>query len=161
MHSDLTIRRAGVPDLQALGRLGALLMRTHHEFDSRRFLAPGDHADQGYAAFLETQLGDPDAIVLVAEREGDLLGYVFAAIEPLSWKELRDRAGYIHDIVVDARGRRTGVATALIEAAITWMAERDIPRVVLQTADANADAQRLFANLGFRRTMVEMTREIG
>jgi hypothetical protein len=32
---------------------------------------------------------------------------------------------------------------------------------VLHTAAGNADAQALFARLGFRRTMVEMTRETG
>jgi RimJ/RimL family protein N-acetyltransferase len=32
--------------------------------------------------------------------------------------------------------------------------------VMLMTAEQNPAAQRLFARLGFRRTMVEMTREI-
>jgi ribosomal protein S18 acetylase RimI-like enzyme len=32
--------------------------------------------------------------------------------------------------------------------------------VVLWTAEQNRDAQRLFERLGFRRTMVEMTREL-
>jgi RimJ/RimL family protein N-acetyltransferase len=32
--------------------------------------------------------------------------------------------------------------------------------VVLSTAVQNEPAQRLFANLGFRRTMIEMTREL-
>jgi hypothetical protein len=31
---------------------------------------------------------------------------------------------------------------------------------VLCTADRNEGAQRLFASLGFRRTMIEMTREL-
>jgi len=32
--------------------------------------------------------------------------------------------------------------------------------VVLSTAERNAPAQRLFASAGFRRTMIEMTREL-
>jgi RimJ/RimL family protein N-acetyltransferase len=35
-----------------------------------------------------------------------------------------------------------------------------MPRVVLWTADRNTDALRVFERLGFRRTMVEMTREL-
>jgi hypothetical protein len=31
---------------------------------------------------------------------------------------------------------------------------------VLQTAEKNAGAQRLFASAGFRTTMLEMTREV-
>jgi hypothetical protein len=34
------------------------------------------------------------------------------------------------------------------------------PRVMLWTAEQNDSAQRLFARLGFRRTMIEMTREL-
>jgi len=34
------------------------------------------------------------------------------------------------------------------------------PRVVLWTAEKNDPAQRLFTRLGFRRTMIEMTREL-
>ena len=43
---DVLIRRAERRDLQALGRLGASLMRTHYAFDERRFLSPVFPADQ-------------------------------------------------------------------------------------------------------------------
>ena len=44
---------------------------------------------------------------------------------------------------------------------LAWMRTRGVPRVVLHTADPNAEAQRLFQRLGFRPTMIEMTRELG
>jgi ribosomal protein S18 acetylase RimI-like enzyme len=158
---DVTIRRATRLDLPALGRMGALLMRTHYGFDQQRFLAPGDNAEDGYAWFLGEQLkDDTNAVVLVADRQSDVIGYIYAALEPISWKELRDACGFIHDIVVEERGRRSGVATVLMEAAMAWLKERGAPRVVLGTADQNVAAQRLFARLGFRRTMIEMTREL-
>jgi ribosomal protein S18 acetylase RimI-like enzyme len=47
-----------------------------------------------------------------------------------------------------------------MEAAIEWLRDRGAPRVVLGTAQRNEAAQRLFERLGFRRTMIEMTREI-
>jgi GNAT superfamily N-acetyltransferase len=85
---------------------------------------------------------------------------VYAGLEPQSWKELREACGFIHDVVVDERGRRGGVATALIEAAAAWLREQGAPRVILWTAQPNDAAQRLFERVGFRRTMVEMTREL-
>lgn len=123
-------------------------------------MAPGSHPEEGYAWFLGTQLREDDVVVFVAEREAQIVGYVYAALEPQSWKELREACGYIHDVVVGESGRRSGVATALMEAAINWLRERGAPRVVLGTAQANDGAQRLFERLGFRRTMVEMTREL-
>jgi ribosomal protein S18 acetylase RimI-like enzyme len=160
MVDDIAIRRATKNDLPILGQLGALLVRVHHEFDDLRFMMPEGDLESGYAWFLGTQLRSDDVAVFVAEREGTVVGYVYAAIEPQSWKELRDECGFIHDVAVVEAGRRTGVATALIEAAIQWLRERGMPRVVLGTAERNQGAQRLFASLGFRRTMVEMTREI-
>ena len=41
-----------------------------------------------------------------------------------------------------------------------WFRSVGAPRVVLWTADKNQGAQRLFTRLGFRRTMIEMTREL-
>ncbi len=157
--SGITIRRAARTDLDALGKLGALLLRTHYEFDRQRFMAPGDQTEQGYGWFLGTQLKEDDAAVLVAERDGEVVGYVYASLEPASWKELREPAGFIHDVAVDERGRRGGVATALVGAAVEWLRSRGAPRVVLWTAERNDAAQRLFAGLGFRRTMIEMTLE--
>jgi GNAT superfamily N-acetyltransferase len=156
----ITIRRATAADLPSLGRLGALLMRTHYEFDPQRFMAAGTDAADGYAWFLGRQLKDDDVVIFVAEHDGQVIGYVYAALEPISWKELRDACGFVHDIVVDESNRRAGTATALMEAAIAWLREHGAPRVILGTADKNERAQRLFAKLGFRRTMIEMTLEL-
>lgn len=156
----MNIRLAERRDAEALGRLGAMLMRTHYAFDSRRFLAPMAGSERGYAAFLAGVLDSPDACVFVAEEEGRVIGYVFAALEPLSWKELRGPAGFIHDVAVVEEARRSGVATQLIGAAVDWLRGRGAPRVLLQSAAANAGAQRLFHRLGFRDTMIEMTMEL-
>jgi ribosomal protein S18 acetylase RimI-like enzyme len=154
------VRAATKDDLQVLGRLGASLMRAHYAYDRQRFMAPGARPDVGYARFLGSQLDRPDVAIFVAEKEGGIVGYVYAGIEPVSWKELRDESGYVHDLVVDEGFRGHGVGTALMEAALAWMTERGLPRVVLSTAQPNDVAQRLFERLGFRRTMVEMTREL-
>lgn len=157
---DIVIRRATESDLPTLGRLGALLLRTHYAFDRQRFMAPGPNPEEGYAWFLGSQFNEGDVIVFVADRAGSIVGYVYAGLEPQSWKELREPAGFIHDVAVEESSRRTGVAAALVEAAMEWLRARGAPRVVLWTAEQNAGALRLFSRLGFRRTMIEMTREL-
>lgn len=156
----IVIRLANESDAPSLGRLGALLLEIHYGFDQKRFMAPHPHSADGYAWFLRSQLMDRDAVVFVAERAGAVIGYVYAGIEPTSWKELRDMAGFIHDVVVEDSSRRLGVASLLIEAAIEWLREHGAPRVMLWTAERNSGAQNLFSALGFRRTMIEMTREL-
>lgn len=147
-------------DLPELGRLGALLMRTHHDFDPDRFIAPGDDPEGGYAWFLGTQLGRDDSRVLVARQGDDVVGYLLAALEPHSWKELRDAAGFIHDLAVAEHARGQGIGHALMDAGIAWLRAQGAPRVVLWTAAANEGAARMFTSQGFRRTMIEMTKEL-
>jgi ribosomal protein S18 acetylase RimI-like enzyme len=157
---DMNIRLAERRDLRAVGRLGAMLMQTHYAFDPQRFLAAGEGAARGYASFLGSVLDSPDACIFVAEEAGEVTGYVYAALEPLSWKELRGPAGFIHDVAVRDEVRRSGVATQLLQAAVEWLRERGAPRVILWTAAPNAAAQNLFRRLGFRDTMIEMTLEL-
>lgn len=156
----MIIRDAEKRDLEALGRLGAMLVRTHYAFDRDRFLAPFPGTERGYASFLGGMMESPDDHVFVAEIDGVIVGYVFAALEPLNWKELRGPAGFIHDIAVDEPARRQSVGRALMNAAIDWLRERGAPRVILWTAAPNHIAHDLFASLGFRDTMIEMTMEL-
>jgi ribosomal protein S18 acetylase RimI-like enzyme len=156
----VAIRPATPADLPALGRLGALLVRTHHQLDAARFIPATARTEQGYASYLGSQLREPTAVVLVAERDGGVLGYAYAAIEGHDYMALRGPAGVLHDIVVDPGHRREGVGRMLLDAAVAWLDARGAPRVVLSTAAGNEAAQRLFASAGFRRTMLEMTREL-
>ena len=158
--SDVVIRRASARDLAELGELGAALMRTHYAFDPLRFLEPGTGDSGGYSSFLASQLDEDGAAVFVAERQRRIVGYVYSAIEPLSWKDLRDECGFIHDLVVSEAARGGGIGEALLDAAVEWLREQGMPRVVLGTAAQNDRAQRLFERRGFRPTMIEMTLEL-
>ena len=83
----INIRRAERRDLEAVGSLGAMLMQTHYAFDPQRFLEPRGDAARGYAWVLGSVLESPESGVYVAEEEGgEIVGYVYAALEPLSWK---------------------------------------------------------------------------
>lgn len=156
----VTLRKAEARDVPALGRLGASLMRMHHRFNQRRFMSPGDNPEAGYGAFLGSQLDRPDTLVLVAERRGHVVGYIWAAIEPESYKELRATAGFIHDLLVDDEARGGGAGARLVEAAVEWLRAQGMPRVLLWTAAQNDTARKLFEAHGFEATMVEMTREL-
>lgn len=156
----IVIRPATSADLDAIGRLGALLAAEHHAFDPQRFLPAGEVTAEGYASFLGTQLDEPRAIVLVAEDQGRLAGYVYATLEGIDYMALRGPAGALQDIVVDPEQRGRGIGRELLDAALARLKAQGAPRVVLSTAEQNAAAQRLFASAGFRRTMVEMTREL-
>lgn len=152
----ITIRPASKSDAVALGRHGAALMRQHHASDPRRFILT-DRPEEGYGRFLVSQLSNPDVVVLVAERADEIVGYVFAGLEPISWRDLRGPCGFIHDVYVHESARREGIGESLLRAAIAWVHSKGMTQVVLWSKSGNDGAQRVFAKLGFRDTMIEMT----
>jgi len=160
MTSSAHVRPAEAADAPAMGRLGALLVTEHHEFDPKRFLAPRPDLPRLYGEFLDSQRQQPDKIVLVAERDGAVVGYAYAGAEGNDYMVLRGPAGEIYDLVVDPAHRRQGIGTLLLEAALAALAKLGAPRAVLFTADKNHGAQHMFEGAGFRRTMIEMTREL-
>ena len=160
MPPSFTIRRATPGDMSSVGRLGALLVRLHHDFDAARFIAASSGTAKGYGSYLGTQLEEPNVVILVAVSESDVIGYTYAGVEGWDYMALRGPAGVLYDIVVDPAHRGQGVGRQLLDATLAVLAERGAPRVVLSTAEQNEPAQRLFASAGFRRTMIEMTREL-
>jgi ribosomal protein S18 acetylase RimI-like enzyme len=155
----VSVRGATATDLPALGRLGALLVQEHHEFDPQRFIPATQRTAAGYASWLGSQLEESVVVILVAERDGAVVGYVYGALEGYDYMSLRGPAGVLHDIVVDPSHRREGIGRLLLDAALEALERRGAPRVVLSTAALNQPAQRLFERAGFRPTMIEMTRE--
>lgn len=155
-----TIRGATLADMPSVGKLGALLVRLHHDFDAQRFIAATPRTEHGYASYLGAQLDNREIVILVAVRNAVVLGYTYAGVEGFDYMSLRGPAGVVYDIVVDPEVRGQGIGTLLLDATIAALKERGAPRVVLSTAERNEPAQRLFARAGFRRTMIEMTREM-
>jgi ribosomal protein S18 acetylase RimI-like enzyme len=113
-----------------------------------------------YAWFLGTQLAEPNVVILVAENDGQVVGYAYGAVEGYDYMSLRGPAAVLHDLIVDPEYRRRGAGQLLLNAVLSDLKSRGAPRVVLTTAERNETAQRLFEWMGFRRTMVEMTREL-
>ena len=160
MPEGLKIRPAEPGDRDALGRLGAMLVQEHYDFDPLRFLAPIADIQQLYGEFLVSRHGQPDNLVLVAESDSAVAGYVFGAKEDADFMMLRGPAGVVYDLLVDPDYRRKGIGAALMDAMLDALAKLGAPRALLYTAAKNEGAQAMFDRLGFRRTMIEMTREL-
>lgn len=164
MTEPIVVREALKADLPALARLGAGLARMHHRLDARRFFTvPGMEA--GYAWWLGKERRNPGAVVLAAVRRGrggseQVVGYAYGRLEPRDWNSLRDACGVGVDLVVVPGARGRGVGRALVEALCQALAARGAPRVVIEVAARNLRAQAVFGRLGFRPTLLELTREL-
>jgi GNAT superfamily N-acetyltransferase len=153
----MTVRPVAANDWPRVGVLAESLVRAHHAFDAFRFIDPGSLPASVYTSRVQAEIARGRATLQVAESNGEIVGFVFAGIEPESWKELRPEAGFVQDLVVAEGHRDGGIGSALLASAIEWFDTRGVQRIMLWTAQENAGAQRLFNSVGFRPTMIEMT----
>ncbi len=137
--------------------MGAQLARQHHAFDAGRFMLVDD-VETGYREWLAREARNKKAVVLVAQLDGAVVGYAYGRLEGRDWNLLADAHGGFHDVWVEDAARGHGAGKALAVAMIAALEALGAPFVMLSTAAKNERAQQLFASLGFRATMVEMTR---
>jgi ribosomal protein S18 acetylase RimI-like enzyme len=136
--------------------MGAALASMHHELDPPRFMTIGA---PGYERWLVSESRREGAVVIVATLGDDVVGYAYGALEDLDWNALREACGGFHDLWVEERARRHGAGEKLAEEMMRRLVALGAPRVVLSAAVKNDPARRLFERLGWRPTMIEMTRE--
>jgi ribosomal protein S18 acetylase RimI-like enzyme len=74
---------------------------------------------------------------------------------------LLDAHGALHDVYVLEHARRAHVGERLVREVCARLDAKGAPRVLLSTMVSNVGAQHVFERCGFRKTMIEMTRERG
>jgi ribosomal protein S18 acetylase RimI-like enzyme len=126
-----------------------------------RAFAPSKDWHEEYRQFIRGLLGRDDALAVVAEREGRLIGYGVGRISLLPAFFERRRRGYIHDVVTRGSYRRRGVGRRLVAVLLEWMKESDVVTVELTVAVKNPEAVGFWTALGFVSYMHHLKRELG
>jgi ribosomal protein S18 acetylase RimI-like enzyme len=158
MESEVFVRPVVQRDVSAVSQLAASLVSYHRDLDAKRYMKI-DRVAEGYARFLSGEIENDRAVVLCAVKRASIVGYAYGTVEGRNWSALLDPHGALHDVFVDPSARRQGVAEKLVLEICSRLHALGAPRVLLHTAVQNCEAQALFAKLGFRSTMLEMTRE--
>jgi GNAT superfamily N-acetyltransferase len=121
-------------------------------FDAyRRFYGQPSEPDR-VRAFLEERLAQGDSVLLIAEADGQSLG--FTQLYPSFSSVSMAPVFILNDLFVVAEARRSGVARRLLKAAADRAREAGAIRLSLSTALTNAAAQALYASAGWERDAV-------
>ena len=102
-------------------------------------------------------LSDPDSGAFVAERDGEVVGFVCVSERAHFTGEVD---AYIGELVVSKAAEGAGVGRALVGVAENWGRTRGRKRVVVDTGAANIAARRFYAALGFDEEDVTVSRAI-
>jgi ribosomal protein S18 acetylase RimI-like enzyme len=153
---DYTIRPATIDDYDALGAIYAEVELLHRTALPQIFRAPdGPVLSREY---FEAGLADEEFAWLVAERAGELLGFVTVRVVQAPERPilLPRRYAEVNNLAVHAPYRQSGVGRALLKRAEQWAAERGLGEIELNVWEFNQGAIEFYEKLGYvteRRTM--------
>lgn len=85
---------------------------------------------------------------LVADRGGEVVGYVVGDVTPDFGREL----GHIKDLAVAPSARRQGVGRSLLCRSLTTLAVQGADLVKLEVRTGNNTARTLYRDVGFQPT---------
>ena len=153
---DDSIRSATRADYDALNIVFAeveLLHRTALPYWFRAVDGPALERE-----FFESQLDDAEAMWLVAERDGEIVGFVNVCVRQTPDRPflVPHRYAHIENLAVRASSRGAGVGRALMAAAASWAVERGLSEIELNVWEFNQQALGFYEQLGYvteRRTM--------
>jgi RimJ/RimL family protein N-acetyltransferase len=98
----------------------------------------------------ERWLSDPDTFFVVAEADGEPVGYAFVTIgSPYAGWATGDRLAELETLSVLASHRGEGVGAALLDAVWKRLAELGVEDMAITTTATNVDAQRFYERHGF------------
>ena len=151
-------RRAREGDQKALERLINVLDAAHAEARPDLYYVAGEHP-RG-PDFLATVLSSFDELLIVADCDGDVAGFVHLKIKhtPAAPSVHERRYAEIDSVVVDPKKRGTGIGRELIETALACAGELGIADQQINVHAFNQDAQRLYERMGFQTSTVMLRR---
>ena len=105
----------------------------------------------------EQLLADPDVSILVAEEDGELLGYT--ACGSNRDPDALPGVGEVRSMFVASTSWRGGVGSALLAAALDDLRRRGYADVTLWSFNANDRANAFYERAGFTRDGAEKSNE--
>jgi len=96
------------------------------------------------------------ANVVVAELNGEIVGFVAGRIRTLPPYFGSAAIGTISEVFVDETRRSTGVGRRLLNFALDWFRAQQITRIELQVVAGNPDGIRFYRQLGWHEELLQM-----
>lgn len=155
MGAEFTIRPGQLGDIDALVRLNRMIQTDHVA------MAPAvyrnDIGDAELKGFWEQHLTKPGSTVAVAiARDDSVAGAVMSELQdkPQSLFAKARRAIHVHQLVVEERQRRSGVADRLMAFVEQQAAQSGASEIRLEVWAANSAALSFYAAQGYDPALV-------
>jgi GNAT superfamily N-acetyltransferase len=134
-----TVRRATAEDAAVLGRL---LWDFNTEFDSET-----DDADVLAARFARI-LALPGILAVLAEDDGDAVGFALVSLRPAIWFD--GPVSQLEELYIEPRLRDRGIGTQVLDLCRELARGLGSPEMHINVDEVDADTRRFYERHGFR-----------
>ncbi|MBI2611224.1 GNAT family N-acetyltransferase [Candidatus Gottesmanbacteria bacterium] len=145
----MIIRRAEEKDIPMITKLGEGLTSLHLEFDPDYYVYDREGFSASFSQWLRTQIPLLTSLLLVAEENGNIVGFMSGFIKYLfPWYSIK-RVGHISFTFIDGNFRGRGIGSKLLAEAIAWFKSQNLSYVELYANEKNSPGLSFWKSHGF------------
>jgi GNAT superfamily N-acetyltransferase len=141
---EIIVRKANCKDAE--GIIGVL---TSTSLDEEEWSGKGTFVN-------ENLKGLDEGIVLVAEFNSSIIGFLGCIVYPSFWES--QKQGLLTDFFVRSEYQGKGVGSKLLEALVRWAEAQNIAELHVSTGWKNAKARKLYGTYGFSEEQLLLER---
>jgi ribosomal protein S18 acetylase RimI-like enzyme len=160
MADSFTIRPAREDDVPAMTRLWETMASQHRAYDASVWCW-SEQAPQRWQMHTASAVTDELMVLLVAEQDGQLVGFLGGRVADNPELFAVRRAGEIWDLFVADAARGQGVGKALMVAGEQALRQLGAEDVKLHVALKNSGAIDFYKRLGYQPVMYRMYKRLG
>ena len=147
------VRIARLREIDRVAALWALITEHHAALDPLFRMRRGPVAEGELRELLRALHRDPDAEILVYDRNGTPEGLCIVRIDRAPPILEETERAEITDLGVRPSLRRCGVGRLLVEEAQAWVRDRGVARIEIQVASGNPEGQAFWRAIGYADLM--------
>ncbi len=151
MENKVVVRKIQVKDIPEVLLLIQQMYKEHDEAEPGLFIQ-NILTDEHITNYLNESLISKDYVLLVAEKDGIIMGVIQARVKKTPSFYAEKQIGYLDDLAVHNDFRRQGIGTLLTKHALEYLKSRGIKLVETKIYEFNEASEKLSESLGFKKT---------
>ena len=149
MNKEVTIRQATIADIKGIQRLNhALFIKEYRDYD-KTLNTKYTYSKKGKDYFRWRVINHHDGIIVVAEFNSRIIGYLAGGLLERKPSRLPARYAELENMLVESKFRSKGVGSKLIKYFFSWCEQKKINFVKVTASSQNFRAQKLYHKIGF------------
>ena len=156
---ELTIRKYEAEDIDDIAEMQKQMNDYHLKFDTD-FYQPIKNAAHELSAYLRKKLDDKNFNLLIAEQDGNAIGYVMGWLEERPPIYEKRRTAYLSNIFVKEEFRNSGAGNKLYQEMEKWYLSHQIDFIEIKADARNSDTIAKFRKNGFEDLSITFYKKV-